>query len=132
MFLVGTFTFVSTFTGEAIADDKGYVRPAVSTFTKQPVSTIEFKNSCTLKREDQTNQPEFQQPPFAYADTIYNSTNNEEIEQYRTITFDAVQDKFYLQGDGSPSANTGYDGYLYNHKGVGKGVLVSPLLHRVG
>ncbi|NET44480.1 multicopper oxidase domain-containing protein [Okeania sp. SIO2B3] len=95
MFLVSTLTFVSTFTGEAIADD-----------------TQPFVDSCTLNTAKSV-QPVFQNPPFAYADTIYTSPTSEEVKEYRTVTFDAVEDKFYLQGDGSPSADNGYDGYLY-------------------
>ncbi len=98
VFLVGTFISVSTFTGEAVAQ-------------QNPI--VPFANSCTLKRANQTNQPEFKNPPFAYADTIYSNLDPQQIQEYPTITFDAVQDTFYLDGDGSASAANGYNGYLY-------------------
>ncbi|MDJ0674474.1 MAG: multicopper oxidase domain-containing protein [Calothrix sp. MO_167.B42] len=111
VFLVGTFISVSTFRGEAVAD----VTPTKSTFRGEAIADVtqKFVNSCTLKRANQTNQPTFQNPPFAYADTIYQNSDSQNIKDYRTITFDAVQDKFYLDGDGSASATNGYNGYLY-------------------
>lgn len=98
VFLVGTFISVSTFRGEAVA---------------QEVDIVPF-NACTLQRTDNTvEQPDFHNPTFAYADTIYSDPDSQQIEEYPTITFDAVQDTFYLDGDGSASAGTGYNGYLY-------------------
>ncbi|NEQ38418.1 MAG: multicopper oxidase domain-containing protein [Okeania sp. SIO3I5] len=105
MFLVGTFISVSTFTGEAFAAE-AFAGGGVADVKVQP-----FVNSCTLQRQNQTKQPEFQNPPFAYADTIYPNGSND--PKYRTITLDAVRDKFYLDGDGSAFADDGYDGYLY-------------------
>ena len=107
VFLVGTFMAVNTFTGEAFAQGAG---------------NTNFTNACTLIPNDYAGsgitQPEFQNPPFAYADTEYESNVVQNIAEYtkvkdrHTITFDAVQDTFYLEG-GSDNASTAYDGYLY-------------------
>ncbi|NEO30830.1 MAG: multicopper oxidase domain-containing protein [Symploca sp. SIO3C6] len=96
--LVGIFISVSTFTGEAVAQNPPLV------------------NSCFISRNDPTSIPDFRDPPFAYADTYYAPPDYDSEApklKYRTITLDAVQDKFYLDGDGSDNANDGYDGYLY-------------------
>jgi len=106
VFLVGTFMAVNTFTGEAFANGTGEAH--------------DFTNACTLIPNDYATsgitQPEFKNPPFAYADTEYESDSSDQYPQYgkvkdsHTISFDAVKSTFYLEGDKS---NSEYDGYLY-------------------
>ena len=93
VFLVSTFTFVSSFTGNAIAEeDPDVVRP--------------FVDVCTLRRPNGSivSQPEFQNPPFADADK-------------GPVTLRATQAQFELEGNGK-GPETGYQGYLYAAKYV--------------
>ncbi|NES89916.1 MAG: hypothetical protein F6K13_12195, partial [Okeania sp. SIO2B9] len=113
VFLVGTFTFVSTFTGEAIAD----VRPAVELPTGQYVASnpvLPFVNVCTLRRSDPSldlsldptsqKQPEFKNPPFADADQ-------------GPVTLRATQAPFTLEGNGK-GEDTEYQGYVYEARAM--------------
>ncbi len=85
--LVGVFISVSTFTGEAVADDLSD--------TPKPLN-----NTCTLK----SSQPDFLNPPFAYAN------QNKDNPDRGQITLDAISGTFTL--DGNTSGAT-YNGYLY-------------------
>jgi FtsP/CotA-like multicopper oxidase with cupredoxin domain len=101
VFLVGTFISVSTFRGEAIADDGGNGRTTVSPFTVANTTDkiVPFVNSCSLKRTNQANQPVFKNPPFADADK-------------GSVTLRATKAQFTLEGNGK-GEDTKYDGYLY-------------------
>ncbi|NEO03460.1 MAG: hypothetical protein F6K50_51665, partial [Moorea sp. SIO3I7] len=107
VFLVSTFISVSTFTGEAVADssdDTAVFTPpvAVSTYVRP------FINVCTLRRSDpSTNQPDFQNPPFADAD------------DGNQVTLRATEATFTLEGNGK-GEGTDYQGYLYGANYIGR------------
>ena len=98
VFLVSTFTFVSTFTGEAVAAPAAPAAPPV----------VDLIDSCSVITTsiDLENQPVFQNPPFAY-------TNDTDADPRKEVTLDAVQDKLYLDVDRSQKAYYEYNGYLY-------------------
>ena len=108
VFLVSTFTFVSSFTGNAIADVSGphtrNVIPEVSSphDVSDPNIVRPFINSCTLKRLQTSDvvQPDFENPPFIDADRLVILDNSGKPINDNGDTLD--KSTFVKDNDGKP------------------------------